>query len=571
MIVAAAGVLSLRSANDATERLAQRDVVALDALSQLEGRFNANAHEVVRHLYVFDGDLASQDRTAAVIAANKAIIKQQLGVIEPKLHSPAASAAFAAFVAARTAYVDQFGKALAASRQETVDGVEERTVSRAIYTQKVAPALTRLSRSMRGLRAAIVGQVHAQEASASTAASRGSTLVLLVGGLALLFAAGLAVLITRSITRPVARLVQSAEAIADGDLRARAGIESSDEIGRLGAAFDRMAGEVSALVRRIQEAAQSLSASSQEMAATSEQTGSAVNEIATAVGEVAVGAQRQVHMLGAARGAAEGMAEIAGTSAVDARSTAEAADAARELAGQGVASAAEASAAMQAVRASSGHVKDVIDALGEKSARIGGIVETITGLAAQTNLLALNAAIEAARAGEQGRGFAVVAEEVRHLAEESQRAAATIAGLIGEIQAASSEAVAAVDEGGARIEGGASVVDEAREAFVAIGTSVDDMSGRIAQIAAAAEAIAGDAERVQRGVDEVAGVAEQSSAAAQQVSAATQETSASSEEIAAGAQELARTAEELSRSCAASPSSSRSPPKRVRGRLGAAW
>src|SRR3712207_7453556 len=51
-------------------------------------------------------------------------------------------------------------------------------------------------------------------------------------------------------------------------------------------------------------------------------------------------------------------------------------------------------------------------------------------IAEQTNLLALNAAIEAARAGDQGRGFAVVAEEVRKLAEESQRAAASIADLI---------------------------------------------------------------------------------------------------------------------------------------------
>ena len=80
-----------------------------------------------------------------------------------------------------------------------------------------------------------------------------------------------------------------------------------------------------------------------------------------------------------------------------------------------------------------------------KSDQIGGIVGTITGLADQTNLLALNAAIEAARAGEQGRGFAVVAEEVRKLAEQSQAASTTIAGLITEIQTDTEQVVGVVE------------------------------------------------------------------------------------------------------------------------------
>ena len=93
---------------------------------------------------------------------------------------------------------------------------------------------------------------------------------------------------------------------------------------------------------------------------------------------------------------------------------------AREVARDGVDAAEQATEAMPRCATRPPQVSDGDPGARERSERIGGIVDTITGIAEQTNLLALNAAIEAARAGEQGRGFAVVAEEVRKLAEESQ-------------------------------------------------------------------------------------------------------------------------------------------------------
>ena len=121
--------------------------------------------------------------------------------------------------------------------------------------------------------------------------------------------------------------------------------------------------------------------------------------------------------------------------------------------------------------------------LAAKSEQIGAIVQTITGIAEQTNLLALNAAIEAARAGEQGKGFAVVAEEVRKHAEESQQAAHGISELIGGIQGETTRAVDVVETGARRTEDGATVVKHTREAFMSIGEAVDDMAGRVEQIA----------------------------------------------------------------------------------------
>ena len=310
-------------------------------------------------------------------------------------------------------------------------------------------------------------------------------------------------------------------------------------------AYGAMQAKVTGMLREIAESSASVSAASQQMAMTSEEAGRAIGEIATTIGEVAQGADRQVRSVAEARSMTEEVASASKQSAHNALETASAAQQAREVAVEGADAVTRATEAMRAVRASSGEATSTIRALGEKSGQIGGIVATITGIAEQTNLLALNAAIEAARAGEQGRGFAVVAEEVRKLAEESQQAAASIGGLIAEIQSETGRAVEVVETGARQTEDGAVTVEQARASFERIGGSVEDMHGRVDQIATAIEQIAASSLRMQETMVQVASVAEQSSASSEQVSASTEQTSASTQQIASSAQALARTAEEL--------------------------
>jgi methyl-accepting chemotaxis protein len=398
---------------------------------------------------------------------------------------------------------------------------------------------------------------HAQQSNAAVESSAGfgTRVVVIVSAIALPLLLLVVVTTIRSIVTRVRPLLErmrslmdhetadlrtSLEHLAEGDLTHTATpvtepIEHSshDELGQIADAVngirERMAASLIAydatresltqLLTQVRDASTTVASASHGMAATSDEVNRAVEEIATAVVEVAEGAGRQVHMV-------EGTKTAAGETAQSAGQT-------HDLATAGVEAAGQASIAMVGLRESSQAVSEAIGQLATRSERIGEIVETITGIAAQTNLLALNAAIEAARAGEQGRGFAVVADEVRKLAEESQHAAQTISGLIAEIQTETRHAVGVVEDGARRTEDGAVVVEQARDTFVRIGASVEEMNERISEIV--------------RTTDEVASVTEMASAAAEEVSAASEQTSASTQEIATSAQGLADTADGLDR------------------------
>jgi methyl-accepting chemotaxis protein len=308
-------------------------------------------------------------------------------------------------------------------------------------------------------------------------------------------------------------------------------------------------GELKSLVRETLKAVARVSGvlrdSSKLMATTSEESGKATGEIAVAVGEVASGVERQVYIIERAMKSAEDVNEAVRTTTGVANEASAAGNVARQTAAEGVQAAELATEAMRSVRDSSQMVAGSIEQLAAKSEQIGQIVGAISGIAEQTNLLALNAAIEAARAGEQGLGFAVVAEEVRGLAEEARRSAAEISAIVEDIQGQTKSTVAAAGEGVRRFEDGVAVVEQTREAFMRIGTTVNDMTDRIEQINIAAAQISASADSMREAISEVATVAEHSSASTEEVLASTQQTSASAQDVAMSARGMEVTADEL--------------------------
>ncbi|MCW3002324.1 MAG: methyl-accepting chemotaxis sensory transducer with Cache sensor [Conexibacter sp.] len=412
-------------------------------------------------------------------------------------------------------------------------------------------------------------------------ANRLRTLLLIAGLIGTLLMTAVVVFLATRLTRPLGVLVErlrtlndvavaglkdGVRALAKGDLTVHASadiepveVKGRDEVARASSTLNELIGQtvqsvdayneareqLGVLISEVSRSAGAVSASSRDMATTSEEAGRAVGEIAHAVSDVAQGAERQVVAVGSVRDATERLSEATDQSAARAQETRVAAEQARTLADRGAEAVAHATEAMSAVREASERASHAIGALDAKSEQISGIVDTITTIAEQTNLLALNAAIEAARAGDQGRGFAVVAEEVRKLAEESQGAASSIAGLIAEIQAETQRTVEVVESGAQRSIESTATVEEARATFTQISAAIAQMADRVAEIAAAVESISETSRGMTDEVRDVAAVAEETSAATEQVSASTEQTSASAQEIAATAQELARTAEEL--------------------------
>lgn len=318
-----------------------------------------------------------------------------------------------------------------------------------------------------------------------------------------------------------------------------------DEIGSMMQALAFLATSMKNLIKDISNSAEHVAASSQELIATAEQSNVVTDQVARSINEVANSANEQVAAVQAASSVVQQLSiEIEETAANAVLASEKSVQAAR-TAKVGERDVDNAIEQMHLIETAVNYSTQAVRKLGDRSKKIGTIVDAISGIAGQTNLLALNAAIEAARAGEHGRGFTVVAKEVGKLAEASQRAAKEIAKLIYEIQEETNHAVNSMDKGRVEVQRGTEVVISAGESFKAIISLVENAAEQSRDSADTIKKMAKGTEQIVnsiRSIDEkTRKVAEES----QTVSSATEQQITAIHEITSASHSLATMAQRL--------------------------
>jgi len=340
---------------------------------------------------------------------------------------------------------------------------------------------------------------------ALVANARSNSLMLFsISLLTLLLAAGaLAYVIRRAVIKPVKRVREMLNALAEGDLTHRMEVSNEDEVGQMAAALNVTVEKISGALNTINKESVSVATASEQFSSVSQQITENSRET-SAQAKVVSDATEEINRN--LQTVASSTEEMSASISEIAKNATEAA----KVAGEALKAATQTNA--------------TVTKLGESSAEIGQVIKVITSIAEQTNLLALNATIEAARAGEAGKGFAVVANEVKELAKQTAKATEDIGQRIAAIQVDAKGAVEAIKT----ISG---IIGQVNDISSTIATAVEEQSATTSEMSRNVTEAAKGSGEVARNITGVAQAAQNTTHGATDSQRAAQELARMSTEL----------------------------------------
>ncbi|KEI88097.1 methyl-accepting chemotaxis protein [Clostridium botulinum] len=376
--------------------------------------------------------------------------------------------------------------------------------------------------------------------------TKSNIIIVILSIVGLLMAIFIGLFIARNIAKPLNKIKDLAERLANYDFSTSITVAKEDEFGQTAVALNTAQENVNGLVKIIMENSQDISASSEELSATVEELSSKVETIDTAINNIAASMQESS---AASEEISASVEEVDSSANELSQKAMEGSNNSNQFKERATEVKKNSQKAIEESRKIHLEKKSNMERAVEEGRVVDSIkvmADTIASIAEQTNLLALNAAIEAARAGEQGKGFAVVAEEVRKLAEQSKDAVLSIQETIVKVQGAFKSSI---NTGSDILEFINTQVMEQFDAYGETGSQYYDDSDFVSkmseEIAAMSEEVTATLGQVSGAVQNMAISAQKSNEEADIIKDSMNETTKTIEQVAETAESQAELAENL--------------------------
>jgi len=361
---------------------------------------------------------------------------------------------------------------------------------------------------------------------------------LYIGLLCMVVSILLALIISSSISIPLAEIMGLMKKVEEGDLTVTSNLKGKDELAALSTSFNVMIGKIKELLLRTHNTSKQVEKNAQDVNRFAEQTTSSVQQVSSTIEYIAEGANKQAREAQESVDVMEQLAQRIENISINIKSMNEATELVRETSTRAAELVDNLNQKTRTTAQVTEKIKQDIEKLYDKTGEIKKVIQVIENISEQTNLLSLNASIEAARAGQAGQGFSVVAQEIRNMSEQSVEATSMVREIVKAIDDETRNTVEEVDRAQPLYKEQQQSVEETALAFEEIIKVIKNIFSDINRANEAIQEINNFKSKVLADIENMASIAQESAATTEEVSAESEEQASIVEQFVSLANEL---------------------------------